>query len=303
MRKTFPDVVDSTMRAAYVACPHKFFYEYIMQIAPQGSNRDLVAGAAFAAGLCEARRAYYERGLDPDLAAAIGMEAIIKSWGHEDTFDDYVKSQTRMVYALDYYFEQYPMPTDIVQPLNLGGGKFAIESSFALPIPDTRHPETGDPILYAGRYDMLAVRDGVLYVVDEKTTKQLGPSWSNNWTLRSQFTGYVWGAKSFGHPVAGAIVRGISFLKERNDTQQVIVMRPQWQIDRWLHQLSKDVNNMIRDWQDNDWGYDLDAACSHYGGCPFMRLCDNQNPEALIDLYYGERKWDPLHRDEKDQPQ
>ena len=296
MRTEFPDVVDSTMRAAFVACEHKFFYEYIYQIAPQGSNRDLIAGAAFAAGICEVRRSYFEKGYDRDLCLAKGMEAIIQNWECEDTFDDYVKSQKRIIWALDYYFEQYPLETDIVTPLDLGGGKFAIESSFALPIPGTEHPKTGDPIMYAGRYDMLGVREGVLYIVDEKTTKQLGPSWSNNWTLRSQFTGYVWAAQEFGHPVAGAIIRGISFLKERNDTQQVITYRPKWQLDRWLEQLSLDVNRMIECWKANEWGYDLDAACSHYGGCPFMKLCDNQNPEALIDLYYGERKWDPLRR-------
>ena len=297
MRSDFPDVVDSTMRAAYVACPKKFFYEYIYQIAPQGSNRDLIAGGAFAAGLCAVRKAYYENGLDLDLALAKGMEAIVREWGSEDLFDDYVKSQTRVLYALDYYFEQYPLPTDYVQPFPLGGGRFAIESSFALPIPGTAHPTTGDPILYAGRYDMLGVRDGVLYIVDEKTTKQLGPSWSTNWTLRSQFTGYVWGAQEFGHPVAGAIIRGISFLKERNDTAEVIVMRPKWQIERWLTQLTRDVNRMIEDYKSGYWDYDLDAACSHYGGCPFLRLCDNQNPDALVNLYYEERKWDPLRRD------
>lgn len=298
MRSDFPDVVDSTMRAAYVACPMKFYYEYIQQIAPQGSNRDLIAGGAFAAGVCETRRAFYERGLDVELSLAYGLQAIIREWKGDDLFDDYVKSQSRIIRALEYYFTQYPLPTDVVKPFHLGGGKCAIESSFALPIPDTSHPRTGDPILYAGRYDMLGVREGVLFIVDEKTTKQLGPSWANNWTLRSQFTGYVWGAQQFGHPVAGAIIRGISFLKERNDTQQVIVYRPAWQIERWVEQLSRDVNRMISDWNADRWDYNLDASCSHYGGCPFMKLCDNSNPEALIDLYYEERKWDPLRRDQ-----
>lgn len=297
MRTSFPRVVDSTMRGAFVSCGHKFYREHIQQIAPQGTNKDLLAGAAFADGICAARRAFYENNLDQDLACALGAEAIIKAWGTEDTFDDYVKSQERVIFALDYYFQQYPMATDIIRPLEIAPGKFAIESSFALPIPGTAHPETGEPILYAGRYDMLGVREGTLFVVDEKTTKQLGPSWSNNWTLRSQFTGYVWGAQAFGHSVAGAIIRGISFLKSKNETQQAIVYRPAWQIERWLDQLRRDVNNMIRSWNEGHWNMSLDTACTYFGGCPFVRLCDNQNPEALVELYYEPHEWDPLAKE------
>ena len=97
MRTDFPAVIDSTMRASFVACPHKFFREHIHQIAPQGTNKDLHAGAAFAAGICATRRAFFEDNLDSELAQAKGAEAIVKAWGTEDTFDDYVKSQDRVV--------------------------------------------------------------------------------------------------------------------------------------------------------------------------------------------------------------
>lgn len=295
MRADFPDTVDSTMRGAWSSCEKKFHYEFIHQIAPQGVNRDLHAGGCFAAGMCATRRAYYELHKDSDLAIGYGIVAIIKEWGTVDDFDDYVKSFNRVVFALLYYFEQYPLETDIIRPLEISPGKFAIEVSFALPM-EIKHPTTGNPILYSGRFDMIGVRDGILFVVDEKTTKQLGPTWSNNWTLRSQFTGYVHGAKSYGHQVAGAIIRGVSFLKGGNETQQAIIYRPDWQIQRWWDQLHRDVEGMIKAWLSGIYDYNLDTACNYYGGCPFMRLCDSANPEAFIDLYYQERKWDPLHR-------
>jgi hypothetical protein len=296
MRTDFPEVIDSTMRSAFVSCPHKFYNEFILQIAPQGVNRDLHAGGCFAAGICAARRSFYERGEDSDLAIAHGIVALIREWGTVEDFDDYVKSFDRVVFALIWYFEQYPMATDIIRPLAIGPSKCAIEVTFALQIPNTKHPTTGNPIMYAGRFDMIGVRQDVLFIVDEKTTKQLGPTWSGNWTLRSQFTGYVWGAHSYGHAVAGAIIRGISFLKGGNETQQAIVYRPEWQIARWLDQLQRDTDRMIQCWKNGYWDYDLDTACTQYGGCPFVRLCDNSNPDSLMDVYYQPRIWDPLHK-------
>ncbi len=166
MRSDFPDVIDSTMRSAFSACPTKFWYEYIQEIAPQGTNKDLHAGGAFAAGICEARRAFYERGVDADLAVALGAQEILRFWGTEDTFDDYVKSQERVLFALDYYFEQYPLATDVIRPLMIGPSKAAVEVSFCLPIPGTKHPVSGEPVLYAGRFDMIGQREDAPFVVD-----------------------------------------------------------------------------------------------------------------------------------------
>src|SRR3990172_5087025 len=102
-------------------------------------------------------------------------------------------------------------------------GEFGIEFSFAAAIPEVKHPETGDPILFCGRFDQLAEYNKMLFVEDEKTTTSLGEQWRNNWDLDSQFTGYVWGAKQFGLPVVGAIVRGIGLLKTKTTHQEVIV--------------------------------------------------------------------------------
>ncbi len=53
---------------------------------------------------------------------------------------------------------------------------------------------------------------------------------------------------------------------------------------------------MIESWRTGHWDLSLDTACSNYGGCPFLKLCDNHEPKGLIELYYTEHKWDPLRR-------
>lgn len=146
---------------------------------------------------------------------------------------------------------------------------------------------------------MLGLKDDVLFVVDEKTTKALGDSWMKNWKLRSQLTGYCWAAQEYGYPVAGAIIRGISILKTKFGHAEVIEPRARWEIDRWLHQLARDINRAIQCWEEDYWDYDLDASCSSYGGCPYLDLCTSPHPERWVETAYVKRVWNPLEVLEK----
>jgi hypothetical protein len=280
------------------ACPRKFWWRHIRNLAPKGSNIHLHAGGAFAKGLEAARKAFYSGGCSPDEAIAQGQIAIIKSWGSEDPQEDNAKSLGRVLGGLDFYLhEAFPIATDYIVPfLNPSTHVPMVECSFGIPLDEVLHPVTKDPILYAGRFDMLGVHktDQVLFIEDDKTTTQLGASWASRWTLRSQFTGYVWGAQHFGLPVAGAIIRGISFLKNGYDKAESIQMRPQWMIDRWYQQVINDLNDMKRAWESDSWNYNLDESCAAYGGCPYLRLCDVRDPEPFLDVYYEESHWNPL---------
>lgn len=324
MRTEFPTVIDSTMRGSWKACPRKFFWNYVYEIVPDGENVHLHAGGCFAKGLEVARLAFFGGGKSYEDSLLDGAEAFLSAWGNFDPGEGETKSVDRVLGAYEFYHSTWHMPSDHIQP-HFVGGKPAVEFNFVLPIPGTKHPRTGEPVLYAGRFDMLGSMRGqsTLFVVDEKTTSQLGPTWGNQWTIRAQFTGYVWGARQFGHPVAGAVVRGISILKEKYGNAEVIVHRQDWQIDRWLENLRRDCEQMILQWQEmeshgmpqhpltlDDSGkilqaevpvmtpftQSLDQACAAYGGCPFLRLCDSPQPENFIPLYYRLHQWDPTVR-------
>jgi hypothetical protein len=173
-----------------------------------------------------------------------------------------------------------------------------IEFSFAETLP-ILHPDTGDPLLYCGRSDMIAHFAGGTYIFDEKTTSSLGPSWGNQWDLRSQFTGYCWAAERAQIPVNGVVVRGVSILKTKYDTQQVITSRADWEIQRWYDQLLYDVSRMIDYcYRTGYWDYNLDHACTEYGGCLFKQPCKSPDPQPWLDLYFERRVWDPLAREE-----
>lgn len=291
----FPQLIDNSALSAFKKCPRDWYYSSLRGITSSGGNVHLHAGGAYAAGLEAARKAFYTERLPNDEAVSKGMLALTKYWGNFEPPEGTAKTYPRMLQALMEYFEQYPMETDIVKPYSADGGKtHAIEFSFAIPL-DIKHPETGEPILYGGRFDMLAEREDTLFVEDDKTASQLGAQWNRNWDLDSQFTGYCHAAKVYGLPVAGAIIRGLSILKNDFGHAQAIIYRPQWQIDQWLETTYHYIKLMIAYWEQEFYPQALDKhSCNSYGGCGYTKLCSSPNPESWIPLHYEPRVWNPL---------
>jgi hypothetical protein len=296
-RPDFPHVLDSTIIAAFRSCPERARMEFVEHWKPRAPSVHLVAGAAYAAGLEAARRAFYVEGQSKPDAEAIGAQALFHSYGDFQCPADSAKSVERTLGALEFYFSQYPLDKDNAIPLTLPSGAKAIEFSFAEPL-DISHPQTGDPLLYCGRADSIMTFAGGTYIEDDKTTSQLGASWPRQWDLRSQFTGYCWGARKAGIKVDGVLVRGVSILKTKYDTLQAITYRPEWQIDRWYKQLHRDVERMIYSWQTGVWDFSLDHACTEYGGCIFRQICMSppEGADTWLNAGFERRKWDPILR-------
>lgn len=298
---TFPEVIDNSIRSNFVACEAKFHYGFIKNISPAGTNVHLHAGGAFAHGIEATRRAFYENGASSDDAIAKGVAELLLFYGDYECPPESPKSAERMAGALEFYFQRYPLTDDYLRPWS-DGTSTGIEFSFAIPLP-IAHPVTGNPILYSGRFDMLAEnsRSGELFVVDEKTASQLGSSWSKQWELDSQFTGYCWAAKQYGKPVVGAIIRGVSILKTKYDSVECPIYRSQHLTDRWYRQLLKDIQRMIEIWKTNDPSYQLDkGSCGAYGGCSYSILCNSSTPEKWIPVQFEPRVWHPMLREERE---
>ena len=293
----FPHAIDSTMLATFRSCPQKFYRQYLQHWKPKAESVHLVAGGAFASGIEVARRAFYENDATREEAEAVGLHALLGHYGDFECPSDSAKSPERMAGALEFYFANYPLGDDGMDPVRFANGKRGIEFSFATPLP-FNHPVTGDPILYTGRADMIAEFANGVYVVDEKTTSSLGATWSKQWEMRAQFTGYSWACKEMGLEPSGTIIRGVSILKTKYDTQQAITYRAPHEIDRWLEQTCRDLDRMAKMWRDDWYDYALDHACAEYGGCSMQRICKSNDPNTWLPMYFEQRVWDPLARAE-----
>lgn len=293
LRPPFPNYLNASTLSAFKACPRKTYLEHFEHWKAKEPSVHLHAGGAYAHGLEHARRAFYEQGLDAEAALGLGMEAAINFYGDFVCPDHVNKSLPRILGALDFYFENYPMAVDHIKPYEFLPGRKAIEFSFATPMP-IDHPTTGEPLIYAGRSDMVGVMAGGLFIEDDKTASQLGAAWQSQWDMRSQFTGYCWSARQASLPVDGVLVRGVSLLANKYETQQVITYRRKWEIERWLEQTVREISRMIEMWRAGAFDYNLDESCNAYGGCLFRRVCMSQTPQDWLDGYYEQRVWNPL---------
>lgn len=298
---TFPELLDNTMFSSYIRCGELFRSEFLEQLAPAAPNIHLHAGGAFASGLEKARRAFYEEGTSSDEAIRRGLEEIIRFYGPLElpparTGD---KSCDNVLRAFSSYMERYPFETAAIVPFRTANGRCMIEFTFSIPM-EIAHPETGNPLLYGGRSDMIGVMNNVLWVTDEKTASSLGEQWRTQWDLDSQFTGYIKAAKDYGYPVAGALVRGVGLLKTKITHEEALIYRASWEIERWWEERHEIARRMISDWREGRFIHALDkGACAAYGGCKFKLLCAVPKTERVkwIPEHYRHRVWNPLEKD------
>jgi hypothetical protein len=293
----FPSVIDSSMMGSLKSCPQLFYKQYIANWKAKELSVHLHAGGAFAKGIEVAREVFFVRNESAEDAIAEGLSALLKAYGDFACPADSAKSAERMAGAFEFYFSNYPLERDNCAPIILPSGKHGIEFSFVEPLP-IAHPETGDPILYSGRMDAILNFAGGVFIFDEKTTTSLGATWSRQWDLRSQFTGYCWGAERAGIKVDGAVVRGVSILKTKYDTQEAISYRPEWQVERWLADTLSWIEIAIEMWKKDRWLFNLDHACTEYGGCAFRQACLSQDEKPWLETYFERRFWNPITREE-----
>ena len=293
--KYFPEIFDSSMLASFKSCPELFNKTYMQQWKPKEASVHLHAGGAFAKGLEVARNCFYVLNMSAEDSVAKALQYLIEFYGDFECPADSTKSLERMCGALEFYFANYPLTAEDSVPITLHGGRRGIEFSFSHPLP-LLHPVSGNPLLYVGRMDAIIHYAGGIYICDEKTTTQLGASWSRQWDLRAQFTGYAWGCQQAGIKVDGAIVRGVSILKTKYDTQQAISYRPEWQIDRWYEEMLQWVDDIKVCWATGKWRHNLDHACAEYGGCQFRQACSSQDETPWLETYFEKRHWNPLLR-------
>jgi len=291
-RATFPEVVDSTIVLAS-ACPVKFFYERCLNLAPHQKSIHLHAGGAFAHFVQITREQFYKEHKTLQQSMLIAMREFINFWGDYEAPENSYKSFENTLAAAFDYFRVYNPASDHIQPLIKSNGDPAVEFTFGIPIP-IAHPVTGQPIIYAGRCDMLGLLNGRMKViVDEKTTYTFTESWAKNFAMRGQFLGYTWSAQQFGEAIRGAIIRGIGIQQKDIKHQEAMLTFPQWQIDRWYVEMLQKVQYLKVCWEKNEWPVNYGDICSSYGGCAMMDLCTSQNPEVWFDTF-AVRPWNPL---------
>lgn len=294
MKPSLPNVLDSTMIVDLRSCPQRFYNRYVLNLTGSHKSGDLIAGGAVAAALEAARLEIYKNGATLEQAYIPAYRAFVKEWGTWVPPEEAAKQFGQCWYAIEEYFKMWPPHTDELQPLRTAEGNPFVEFSFAVPLP-INHPETGEPFIYVGRFDLLGEWMGKVVVSDEKTMGQMGANWVYQWDLRNQFMGYCWGAQHYGYQCNDALIRGICILKKDVKLAQAPAHYPDWMLARWEQQLYRDIERMIQCWETDTWDWNFGSACTEYGGCGYRDLCISKTPEVWHKSY-TRAKWNPIER-------
>lgn len=304
---SFPSLLDNSMLSAS-ACPRKFFLEYCRRLAPPQKSIHLHAGGVFAEAMQVARNSFHRDGRTAKDSLDLAIRAAIQYWGDypEPTGDkEKYKDFINVAAAIIDYFRQYPLETDHIRPYIRANGEPAIEFTFAIPIP-IKHPDTGNPLLYGGRSDMVGRYGGFNCIVDEKTTYSFTSNWTKQFMMRGQFIGYCWAGQQTGLETQTCIIRGVAIQqREIKHLEFGPFQYPQWQIDRWYEQMLMKVQRLVDAYVDltqhgvvEDYAFPLNFGeiCSSFGGCPMMDLCTSENPEVWFSTYTA-NTWNPIQKD------
>ena len=297
----FPNVLDASTLEKAARCLRKVYWSNIRNKADPATNPHLNAGGAYAMALFTFRKLYFEECKTFVEARALAVIELTKAYGtYDPPKDKSHKAWINVVYAFIFYLEYYPPSSDAIKPYKIND-KACLEFSFAIPLP-INHPDTGQPLLYGGRSDMLGEDPtGVVYVEDDKTTGAMGPKWHEQWLMRGQFTGYIWAAKIYGYPVNGGIIRGVSIQKTQNKHLQMPIFRSQWEIDRWYETMLDTVQMMVDAYKAKKWPANgaVNNVCTMYGTCPYMTLCRTREPEKAMGNYI-DYHWSPVKEANED---
>lgn len=289
----FPELIDSTALVTWRACARKGALSHFDMLTT-GPSIDLHFGGAIAAGLERARKDFFLNGVPPRQAENNGMQAAWEFFGDFTPPDNHAKNWGSLLAAMDGYWKQWPIDTDEIRPINSTTG---IEFTFALPIEEVLRPDRPEPILYAGRFDLLGQLDGMLCLVDEKTTgRSFSPSWASGWNLRNQFLMYLWACARGGFHIDKVFIRGISVLKTGITFLQLPVFFPPFLVERAYKQVVYDLKQMAAQWTEGYFPYNFGDTCTAYGGCPFQQVCSAQFPDEWYSTFL-KRSWSPLSKD------
>ncbi len=306
--ESFPTIIDNSMVNDFRQCEKRWFYKHCRKIVLLDDNVHLISGGAYARGLEVTRKRFFDDGWPIREALREGIRAAIIYYGPFDPHGKHTaKNIWRVVGAMQHHFNRWPIDSRL-RPFKLeGSSKHTIEFSFAKAIPEVEHPDTGEPLIYAGRFDFLGIDLdlNLLGPVDDKTTTQLGEYWQNKWSLNSQMFGYVWASRDdfpeLAHLIQCAFIRGVSILKTKFGDSDARCYVTDEMLVQWLQGLQRTVTLMVQAWKrfkaeepmpfQMAWG----GACTDFGGCSFKTLCESPEPENWIPVHFTKNEWNPLN--------
>jgi len=297
--------VDNFALSMFQTCPSK----YDLRIRQGWSITDTAPALGFGGVMHEGLAAWYKTG-----SVEAALQAIHEAWPQGMPPDDY-RNEGKALKTMAEYIKQYPSEGfTIVQgsegalievPFSIDTGMFLNCSScgnytvYESACAGCREPL--EPIEYGGIFDGLVEFGPQIYILEHKTTSQLGPMYFNQFKPNNQITGYIWGAGELsGKRVGGALINAIGAYKA-SATRFVrdFTTRTQRDIDEWMKHV-KYICQTIKNYEKMGVWPMHTSACTLYSGCEFRKvhvLSQEKDRQRQLEQAFKHDPWDYEKRD------
>lgn len=264
-------------------------------------------GAALHEGLAE----WYRSGnLDRALAE------IKSKWPENTPVDDY-RTLDKCLTVMREYVRRYPaepfhiVGSDVGEPIvevpftlftgmyldcQKCGGQWDKQTEFC---PHCNEPL--EPIEYGGIFDGLIEFGTQVFILEHKSTSQLGAYYFNQFKPNNQVTGYVWAAGLLsGKRVGGAMVNAIGVYKTgATKFERHLTSRSEAEISDWLENVRHECN-LIKHYERTGFYPKRTMACTLYGLCEYHSvhvLATEKEQRKRLEQDYILDPWDFERRD------
>lgn len=298
--------IDNFALTMHQACPHKYNKRMREHWDRKGKSAALGFGGAMHAGLAE----WYRSG---DLGQS--LLAIRGEWPHDHPVDDY-RTLGKCIEVMTDYASHYPHENFHIvgAPDNpMIEVSFTLETGLYLPCfgstcagldePSDEDPpcclNCGDPmepIEYGGIFDGLTESGPNVYVLEHKTTSQLGKTYFYQFKPNNQISGYCWAAGMLsGRRVGGALINAIGVYKSSaTKFERSLTTRNDSEIQDWLNNLRQVCIEIKHHEMRNEWPQRT-VSCTMYGRCEFYDVCvmpDAKSRQGVLEQDFVQSKWD-----------
>ena len=281
------DAVDFTMMSTFCLCRRKYHYRMERGLVLPTPATAPSFGGAIHKGL--------DRLYTSKMEDVTGAVEIFKNGFVEQLDVDDKRTHVLGEWILKNYQEVYKE-----QPLTA----LVVEKEFELLMPGTQRK-------FIGRIDKIVDWDGTLWIMDHKTTSQLGATYGKSVEPNAQYTGYVWAAREMGYNVVGVIVDAILVAKgllqaasraRLTPLARFDAYRSQKQLEEWVKEREGILKDLTYSEENGHWPMDgtFNGMCTYYGECGYRRLCIEEAGlrDRVIGMDYKVDHWDPRSKKE-----
>lgn len=307
--------VDNFALTMHQACPRRYYHRMVQGYTIRRRSAALGFGGALHAGLAEW---YKHTHLSNEERLALAHKAIEANWDPSVPSEDY-RTLSKCLDVMTEYARYYPEETfDVVGAPDrpIVEVTFTLETGMYLPCVDCEGPdESGpfdahcslcgvlkEPIQYGGIFDGLTRFGDKVYILEHKSTSQLGAYYFNQFKPNNQVTGYIWAATQLsGMEVAGAILNAIGVYKVgKTKFERSVSTRNAGDIDEWKMNVYDTCVEIAHHTRLGRYPQRT-PSCTQYGLCEFHQVCtltQLEHRQKRLDQDYVKSDWDYTRRDD-----